>query len=432
MFRFNFSDVITNLYLRCTLAGLSIDESSPELFVLNIDCLEEIFEWLSLSDLLTLRQTCKQLRHVVNYYIKANYPTIEMGFKKIAIFPTDFETFHNLDSVTTRAIRQVHFWTEDLNSYQIDVVRDILPQIERLLIGWPADGEFYENFLQFCPNVKYMSMLKGPNRTEDGRENLWLLQQYPLLEHFLVNDFDSGGPEEGWEVPLLRTFFQQNPNIRIFSTTFNFLRRNTDCWLGANIKLDQLEITGFASNIKRTSDLLNTLYDQGFYKHIHVYVMFLTTDTLRDLSELKGLEKLYLKNNKESIVLPPLNELKELAMNCVQDPEQLTRIAQNLTSIERIFVAQATINDVLPFIQHAQNVNKIKINRLEHGNRSENITLDLITLNKYRKELVGASKITIYVPEKWYLETKWTMGTTDYSLIELKRAETYIWDHLFF
>lgn len=431
MFRFNFSDVITNLYLRCTLAGLSIEETSPELFVLNIDCLEEIFEWLSFADLLSLRQTGKQLRQVVNYYIKANYPTVEIGVKKITLFPSDFETFHHLDAVTIKAIRQVHFWMSGLNSTQIEIVKDVLPQIEKLLIGWPLDGEFYENVLQFCPKLKYISMTKGPNNTEDGRENLWLLQQYPLLEHFLVNDSDCGGPDEGWEVPLLRTFFQQNSNIRIFSTTFSFLRRNADCWFNSGIELDCLEISGFGSNIKCTRDLLNTLYDQGFFKHIHIYSMFLT-NTLKDLAELKGLEKLYLKNIQEQINLPLLNELKEFAMNGVAYPEQLKVIAQNQSSIERIYLDHAKISHILPFIQHAQNVNKIKIRVVQSDNGFEDITLDLPTLNKYREELVGASKVTIYIPEKLYLETKWATGKTDYNSVEIKRSESYQWEHLFF
>ncbi|XP_055299459.1 uncharacterized protein LOC129567026 isoform X2 [Sitodiplosis mosellana] len=33
------------------------DESSARMFTLNIDCLEELFEWLSIKDLFTLRQT---------------------------------------------------------------------------------------------------------------------------------------------------------------------------------------------------------------------------------------------------------------------------------------------------------------------------------------------------------------------------------------
>lgn len=432
MFRFNFSEVLTNLYLRCTLAGLSIDESSPELFILNIDCLEEIFDWLSLADLLVLRQTCKQLRHVVNYYINTNYPTIELGIKKITLFPSNFESFNQFDTVTRKAIRQAHFWMAGLSPSQVDIVREILPQIERLLIDWPDDGEFYENVLQYCPNLKYMSMRKGPNQTEDGREHLWLLQRYPLLEHFLINDFDSGGPDDGWEVPLLRTFFQQNPNIRTFSTTFNFLRRNANCWLNAGIKLDRLEISGFASNIIYTCDLLNTLYDQGFFMKIHVYVMFVTVDSLNDLAKLKGIEKLYLKNTNESTVLPALDELKELGMNYAKYPNQFIEIAQNLPSIERIFIGETTINNILPIIQYAKNVNKIKICRIEHDRNLKEFTLDLAMLNEYREKLENASKITIYVPEKWYLDTKWTIGKTDHSLIELKRSETIQWENLFF
>lgn len=36
---------------------------------LNADCFEELFEWLSVADLLTLRRTCKRLQQMVDYFI---------------------------------------------------------------------------------------------------------------------------------------------------------------------------------------------------------------------------------------------------------------------------------------------------------------------------------------------------------------------------
>ena len=77
-------------------------------------------------------------------------------------------------------------------------------------------------------------------------------------------------------------------------------------------------------------------------------------------------------------------------------------------------------------------MNKIKICRIEHDRHLEEFTLDLAMLNEYREQLENASKVTIYVPEKWYLDTKWIIGKTDHSLIELKRAETILWENLFF
>lgn len=43
------------------------------IFKLNDDCFGRIFEWFSLYDLKKLRQTCKRMKKIADYYIKLNY-----------------------------------------------------------------------------------------------------------------------------------------------------------------------------------------------------------------------------------------------------------------------------------------------------------------------------------------------------------------------
>lgn len=49
---------------------------SPQMFKLNVDCFEHLFDWLSLDQLLVFRRTCKRMKQVVDYYIKLNYPEL--------------------------------------------------------------------------------------------------------------------------------------------------------------------------------------------------------------------------------------------------------------------------------------------------------------------------------------------------------------------
>lgn len=51
-------------------------------------------------------------------------------------------------------------------------------------------------------------------------------------------------------------------------------------------------------------------------------------------------------------------------------------------------------------------------------------------LNTEREKLDGAQKVMIYVPDTVFLLTKWATrnGTTNFSLIEMKRTESYEWN----
>lgn len=68
--------------------------SSSTIVDLDIDCLEELFEWLSLCDLRALRATCKRMKIAVNYYVRLTYPK---GFGKLEICDSDAENLQNFD-----------------------------------------------------------------------------------------------------------------------------------------------------------------------------------------------------------------------------------------------------------------------------------------------------------------------------------------------
>lgn len=63
--------------------------------------------------------------------------------------------------------------------------------------------------------------------------------------------------------------------------------------------------------------------------------------------------------------------------------------------------------------------------------RSDTKVLSLPAMNREREKLHGAQKMTIYVREDIYLATKWALIKNQFSLIRLKRIDSFEWIHDF-
>lgn len=79
-----------------------------------------------------------------------------------------------------------------------------------------------------------------------------------------------------------------------------------------------------------------------------------------------------------------------------------------------------------PFIRNSPKLKQIRIKDAKVDFKN----VDLWALNEEREKILGAQKISIYVNEVVYLATKWTMKTIDFSLIELRRFDSYEWEKL--
>lgn len=60
-----------------TVAGPSREVTPPKIFKLTIDCFDEIFEYLSLGDLIKFGFTCKTMQQIAGKYFKRNYSAAE-------------------------------------------------------------------------------------------------------------------------------------------------------------------------------------------------------------------------------------------------------------------------------------------------------------------------------------------------------------------
>lgn len=258
-----------------------------------------------------------------------------------------------------------------------------------------------------------------------GWSNDWLRRKYPTLEHLEL------AHKQPIKIDELKMFFEQNPNVHSFAIDADLLWTNRCLFLTGDMKLEQFAVYCHCFNCDVRPDmlvnLLNRLYERGFYQRLHLYT---GSNFFDQIASVNALEKLFLQVYEIDSPLPALDSIEELGINCfISDKSSLEAIARDLTNLKRLYVEYiSSIFDLFPFIRQSPKLKKIYINRKCINNR---LFVDLWMLNRQRKQLTGACKLTIYADEDIYLAIKAATNKTNYSLIEIKRKSSYIWHNDF-
>lgn len=429
----------------------SSDVPSPAIFKLNIDCFHEVFDWLSHSDLIAVGQTCKRLRRIVGMFVHFNYGakttrgenngiyissllsnTFSQYIQKLSISGDRLGAYRFVGENCTNSINNLRVYGT-LPENGFEHIKDILNGIEILDMNeCVIKGDFYEDYLKYCPNVKSLSVSRSGRISDKsiiiGSRNSWLLRNYPNLENFELL--------EAYELKMneLNTFFQQNPNIRTFSTDSKSLWENRNSIMNVDLKFEKFAIDIYQSRIfdsnnqpismlEAAHNLLVQLYEKGFYKWLHLCLFFIGQQCIDKLFSLRGLEMLIGDIVRIDRLLP---EVRAFAVWCGDEIVDIESVPRKLPNVERIYFSKITFDRILPFIRHTTRLKQIRIRQL----KDECKILDLLTMNKERKKLSGACKVHIYVKEDVYLATKWASNTIDLSLIELKRYDSMEWEEL--
>lgn len=218
------------------------------------------------------------------------------------------------------------------------------------------------------------------------------------------------------------TFFTRNPNIRTVTFTSEILKRYGLSLSSVGIKFDQISIYDFYQKDDRLLFILARLYENGFYKKLHLDNNSFGMDTNdAEGMVLPGLEKLRLEN--ANVTFPPIPELNELFIDVFDEPNDF----ENVKNIEKFRMNRLHLDKILYLIRGFPKLKIIKIDRCV-GYRP----LDLIALNKGRQKVSGACKVTIYINEINFLATKWIRTKTDFRFVELKRIQSFDCNKLFF
>lgn len=434
-------------------------QQTGDIFKLDIDCFEELFEFLPIDDLVSIGKTCKRLQQLAGYCFQRNYASIEKWMNpdgKISdiseklnlnyfirnidriCFKTkeSLEMFRNKQSKFVRLKRMAFLFfsmrsadASALTSFQIDCVKEKLNQIEVLRLFYcDIDGDLHRKILKFCTNLKRL-IIDG---IADGR-NDWLSKNYPTLEYC---EFHPRYPCR--EFSELITFIGLNPTIRMFSTDAIFLFLNRTTMLHSKIELDDLAVVLDPSDgyhFHAICEFISDLYDQGVYKRLHLYIFKdLCQDNFDGITILKSVTKLYIGYVKNGpIKLPIFADLKEICIRRSDEISNMVDVASKFQNLERVDLGRCSSTELVLFISLTVKLLKIKVNDLSagiHYDDNGNI-LDLVRLNNLRQKLNVSDKLTLYVKENIYLSTKRAMRNTDLSHIVMKRAESYDWNHSF-
>lgn len=451
------------------------------LFKLNIDCLDRIFDYLSVKDLHSIGQTCKALQQAAGEYFKLNHSaapkytendgihteysdhsgvinqrTPTSGFNRFITYISHYyERKAPLEYIQAHgdefeSFKHLYLVCSSLSKSKLERIKKLFKRVEIVQIrNCTMEVDFYAAFLKFCINLKELYVQEadvGQYRNRYGfasgqeeQANSWLKQHYPKLEHFeLIPQFSN-------HIIELCEFFDRNPNVRSFSVSSRCLLANRNELLKSNAKLDVLEVKIFQvprfhyddddeeedDHYKTVCTLLKQLHANGFYKRLHFYVQRISQQCCDQLIQLPGLEKLCIKYFTENYNLTQLTALKELVILDGANEKDMKVLACCLSNLQRLFLHNATFSDLLPFLRHSTKLNVVKFFPKNERNETDRSAYKLLTSNEEREKLFGARKVIIYVPDNNFLATKWRLnnGCTNLSMVEIKRTHSYAWDN---
>lgn len=413
----------------------------PDLFKLNVDCFECIFEWMSLTELLTFRQTCKRMSQVVNYYIQLKYPkTTRLSLYNDRLLSKCCYT--RLDYFEW--IKHLYIATYRLSASQIESIKYMLSEIETLKLSWSEiNGDLHDALLQHCPRLKYLGI--GTCTLPEaiiGTGNNWMLRHYPQLQHFELENEWIYNTDEAFRTDELLTFFRKNPNIRIFSTDSALILKIGQKMIGTKINFDRLDIhmKDFKpDNFDAICVLLKDLHKQGIYDKLHLYIKhdchYWDHDHTQHLWSIPNLEKLYLHaayllpNGFPQIHVDTITTLSIRFGFCESNSLQL--MAENFGNLSSVEVQYAELNDIVPFICLSPKLQRLQVRKFYVNDAKEIQISDIIALDEERRKLKRARKVTIFINEASFLKLKWA-SKLNCSHIELKPLESCEVDHEFY
>lgn len=233
----------------------------PKIFKLNIDCFDEIFEYLSLRDLHSFGKTCKTMLKVTGEYFKRNYSAAKLvmdgHLPQIFFEDRDYLTlssafnqilprlhFEGHNETTLRyfgrhknefqEIKHLSFLHYQINKKVANTINGIFPKLESIQVHSVIVKEnFHDIMLKFCENLKRLH-LTDVHYDFDQQEipDSWIKQIYPNLKHLDLAPIPS--------IDDMNVFFVNNPNVHSFSTTAGGIWKYKNEILKFKVKLDLL------------------------------------------------------------------------------------------------------------------------------------------------------------------------------------------------
>lgn len=422
-------------------------ETSTEIFKVNYDCFCEKFDYLSLRDIASVGQTCKNLQLIAGQFYQENFftPTrLRNGHIYSKYYCINITCFHKfMQSIvvetgdlyafrfTFQSLKEIAFRNVHLQS--TEYLQNHFSNLETLqFYNCEVDSDIHETFLNFCKKLKRLSIRdnhlnnKNQNSTIVGKTNDWLKHQYPTLKYFELNSCRK--------MVTVIEFLKLNRNIRKFSTTIEFLIENMDSIASSKIKLKTLSILHAFTNMDNTKfdtfvNQLFKLQKHGLFKQLDLYFISTARKYTYPVQLLPFVTLLHISSQPYQFSVSSLSHLKELYLSDTKKIENFNVSSNNPNKLNHIYVFYDSIENILEFIKSIKCLPKLKTIQLDiiknctHFNEHYGI-INLKAINDELAQFKNSAKITIYVREQIYLATKLAFKQMKLDLIELKRYES--------
>lgn len=283
-----------------------VNQQDSPILAAKVVAIECVFEYLNLSDICSIGQTCKKLHFISGNYFEEKYPSQELTIYKtfrndiiqeINHSITNFASFAHRLLVYIRSERELLYVAKNVNkkleaiilcvnskcNLNLESIKAILKKVEYFEIRNEISTISPSN-LTFCKNLKYLNLCVS---------NLQLLynHQYPTLETLEIN-FNYVKSNE-----KLIKFLKLNRQIKRFSMKnldTNFMLNIVEA---AQPNLDLLSIYTYRNETVDISERLNRCHESGYFKRFSFSGNW--SSFLMDIAKVPSLVDLFIGYDNE-------------------------------------------------------------------------------------------------------------------------------------
>lgn len=413
--------------------------SNIEFDSLNEECINNIFDWLSIEDLCKVKVTCKRLFLLANEHYRITYGQVNAWYgkgvgsldernkyhKSFASSAQRVNFYYDLELSTMSSIVNQNVKYISLYSYDSDLIdtnlQNKFKNVKEISVGGPVN----DNLLQHFPNLEVID-IKFTYQWS-------VLGNYPKLKQVRHQNFKKRDEQE------LEQFFKRNPNIKVFAS-IKQATETTDWVLRSGLEFDDLVLMVGSLRVKPFVDVdqliknLHSLHKNQQIKRLHLQICneeFFYSPKFKTLKFVESIETTdpYSYCEKSFNIFASLPNLKCLTLYCQfgnsLNKSQSAFLVQKLDQLEELHINAQPIGDMIPFVRYSAKLKCIYLMKQPYGRTFKEGNTTVHTLDKSRRELKHACKLTIYMDEEQYLHVKNNSSTSRYGLVEIKRVDSY-------
>lgn len=411
-----------------------------EIFLLDVDCFDEIFDYISLRDLCSIGLTCKYLKRLAGNYFAKNYPNEEIYFMledngkivhKTSGYATNFAPFArrlNLNTFSSngidvfrfaasheyKSLREISFYGSNVLSVEHFACiskMDVLARVTTIDVSHSSTdfiNSLLNGILHFCANLSNLIFY----HIDWDLNSDWMQKNIPKLERLEIGK---------WNGKYLEDYLRANPQIKKLST-----------WNGGTLRM--IERTGLVLDElifrvgrpveidKETCDEMNALHAKGHIKNIQIlfdisYAAVNNLDNLKDVSCIASavIERGCEVDHDFITRFALLVNLQKLDMNCEMTLDDAELLSKSLVNLQELCLLRNSLFVALPF---ARRLPKLRI--INAWEQSQSI-IDVVALNNDRTKLPDAKVLTIYLQDEAYRQIRWTSIDLLLDMVQIRR-----------